>query len=61
MITVSQMSPIYTSVGIHMLLEEKNHHQIDLKGGKIMNTLLMFYVSMTVYNSAKNRFFLNKS
>lgn len=55
------MSPIYTSVGIHMLVEEKNHHQIDLKGGKIMNTLLMFYVSMTVYNSAKNRFFLNKS
>lgn len=34
MITVSQMSPIYTSVGIHMLVEEKNHHQIDLKGGK---------------------------
>lgn len=34
MITVSQMSPVYTFVGIHKLVEEKNHHQIDLKGKK---------------------------
>lgn len=39
MITVSQMSPVYTFVGIHKLVEEKNHHQIDLKGKKTLNIL----------------------
>lgn len=60
MITVSQMTPVYTFVGIHKLVEEKNHHQIDLKGKKKREyTVNVLHVYLTWIILSRNQL-LNK-